>query len=92
MEEEAPEASLMKRRNHGSKPSSSPNTACWLPLSELEALAYDLVLISLQISEHCPYENDSCLTGSPQILHTPSRLNLSFSQLSNQFEPVVALS
>ena len=82
----------MKRRNHGCKPLSSPNTACLLPLSELEALAYELVLLSLKISEHCPYANDSFPTGSPQILHTPSRLNLSFSRLPNQSEPVVAHS
>ena len=47
MEEEALEALLMKRRNHGSRPSSLPNTKYWLPLSELEALSYELVCPSL---------------------------------------------
>ena len=30
LEEEALEASLKKRMSHGSRPSSSPHTACWL--------------------------------------------------------------
>ena len=59
LKEEALEASLMRRMSHGSRPSSSPNTACWLPLSDFESPACELAHPSMQIIGHCLYVDDS---------------------------------
>ena len=60
LEKEALEASLMRRISHDIRPSSLPNTACWLPLSNFESLVCELAHPSMQIIEHCLYVDDSC--------------------------------
>ena len=52
------------RMCHGSRPSSSPNTACWLPLSGFESPACELVCLSMRIIGHCLYPDDICPPGS----------------------------
>ena len=43
LEEEALEASLMRKISHDSRPSSSPSTGCWLHLSDFESPTCELV-------------------------------------------------
>ena len=67
LEKEALEASLMRRMSHSSRPSSFPNTTCWLPLSDFESPTCELVHPFMQIANHCLYADNSFANYKPHV-------------------------